>query len=424
MPVREVLAALPRTPVPGGFAFRPVLDFGEELMEPVQGFGEQLNVERREAAAGVRPVIDAQIVDRKVDHLALAGHRVPHVAARAGIAADQRGEIRTVDAEDDIGLAADRVGRRAVAAVQVLRMGGGDAHDVGPVLVGGAQQLDQPDQRRARVRAAAEAAAEDKRHGCFGQKVGGRRDFGLRRGDGRRRPVSRQTDIGERRRVVQPVLLETSVDRDVGRALRGALGDPPRAQDGVEHRPERHRLVGPFGVGPHRLALGIGGMEPVDGAAFGGIGRSRPAQHEDRNLVRPGVVKRHHGVLQPDQIVENHEARLAGDLAVALRHVERDFLCPAEDDLGPRVPGVIDQRIVEAPEARTGGKHHMLEPHRLEQVAYQVGTVFGLRPVPRQVDRNLRSETLCLLVHTRLLVRHAVSVAARPGTAKPGTLPI
>ena len=165
-------------------------------------------------------------------------------------------------------------------------------------------------------------------------------------------------------------------------------------------------------------------MEPVDGAPFVGVGGSGSAQHEDRHLVRPGVVERHHRVLQPDQIVEDHQARLAGDLAVALRHVECDLLGAAEDDLGSRVPGVIDQRIVKPPKARPGGEHDVLEPHRLEQIAYQVGTVFRLRPVSRQVDRNLRSETLCLLVHTRLPMRHGVSVAARLGTAKPGALPI
>ena len=390
----------------------------------MQRFGEQLDVQRGEAAARVRPVIDAEIADRKVDHLARAGGRVARIAARPGIAADQRGQVGAVDAEHDVGFAADRVGRRLVTAVQILRMGGRDADDVGAVLVGRAQQLDQPDQRRSRLRAAAEPAAEDQRHRRPGQQLRRRGDLGLGGGDRRRRAVARQADIGERRSLAEPRLLKPRIDGNIGRAMRRAFGDAARPQHRFEQRFQRHRFIGPLGVGPHRFALGVGRMKPVDGAAVGRVGRTRPTQHQDRHLVRPGVVERHHRVLQPDQVVEDDQARLAGDLAVALRHVERDLLGAAQDDLGTGVLGVVHQRIVQPAKARPGGEHDVLEPHRLEQIAYPVGAVFGLRPVVRQIDRNLGSETICALVHCRLLSRDGASLAGRPRAAKRAAHPI
>ena len=140
-------------------------------------------------------------------------------------------------------------------------------------------------------------------------------------------------------------------------------------------------------------------MQPVDRPAIGRIDRPGAAQHQDRHLVAPGVVEGHHRVLQPDQVVQNDQARLAGDLAVALRHVQRHFLGAAQDDLRPGIAGVVDQRVVQPAEARTRRQHHVLEAHRLDQVADHIRAVLGIHPVARQVDRCLGLKVRPSLIH-------------------------
>ena len=167
-----------------------------------------------------------------------------------------------------------------------------------------------------------------------------------RRGDGMER---RQRHVVGLRR-----LLQRRVVAHVDRALR--LGHHHRigAREALRHAVDRGRLVVPFDVVAHRVALHQRGVGPVDvRAALGFVHRAGGADDEDRHAVEIGVVDRHAGVQQADEIVQDHRHRLAGRLGVAVRDLHRDLFVVAQHHRR-LVVAVVDQRVVQAAEARAG----------------------------------------------------------------------
>ena len=75
-----------------------------------------------------------------------------------------------------------------------------------------------------------------------------------------------------------------------------------------------------------------------------------------------------------------HRHRLAFDLEVAVRHGDRRLLVAAGDELRRRVAAVVDERLVDAAEARAGVGRDVLEVERLEDVDHEVAA----RPIGRQ----------------------------------------
>jgi hypothetical protein len=102
------------------------------------------------------------------------------------------------------------------------------------------------------------------------------------------------------------------------------------------------------------------------------------AHHDDRHAVAPGVVHRHAGVLQADHAMADHGERLARHLGVALSHVDRDLLMRTGDDLGLGVAAVVDQRLMQAAEARGAVHREVVDVERLEHVDHEVAAARGL----------------------------------------------
>ena len=162
------------------------------------------------------------------------------------------------------------------------------------------------------------------------------------------------THAGGRQRHVVGLrrLLHRGVVAHVDRALR--LGHHHRigAREALRHAVDRGRLVVPLGVVAHRVALHQRGVGPVDvRPALAFVHRAGGAHDEDRHAVEIGVVDRHAGVQQADQIVQDHRHRLAGRLGVAVRDLHRDLLVVAQHHRR-LVVAVVDERIVQAAEAR------------------------------------------------------------------------
>ena len=77
------------------------------------------------------------------------------------------------------------------------------------------------------------------------------------------------------------------------------------------------------------------------------------ADDDNRNAVAPRVVNRHRRMLETDRTVRQRHQRLAGDLEIAMRHGNADFLVIDGKEFGLLVVTIIDQRLVKAAETRS-----------------------------------------------------------------------
>ena len=236
----------------------------------------------------------------------------------------------------------------------------------------------------------------------FEQLVGDRRDR-ARIGRHRRR---RGGGAGgrQRHRARQRLLLQRRVVAHVDRALRLGGHDRIGAREAFRHALDRGRLVIPFDVVADRVALHQRGMRPVDvRPALGFVHRAGGADDEDRHAVDIGVVDRHAGVQQPDQIVQDHRHRLAGGLGVAVRDLHGDLLVLAQHHRR-LVAAVIDQRIVQAAEARARIERDVREAVALDQIDDDVRlpAAIVLALVSFALVRLLAADELRRLVGDRL----------------------
>jgi len=97
-----------------------------------------------------------------------------------------------------------------------------------------------------------------------------------------------------------------------------------------------------------------------------------PDHDIDRHAVAPGIVERHRGVPQAHHTVAHHGHRLAFHFGIALRDLDRDLLVRAGEDFGLGVLSVVDQRFVDAAEARSAGHRQIIEIERLEHIDHEV----------------------------------------------------
>ena len=176
------------------------------------------------------------------------------------------------------------------------------------------------------------------------------------------------------------------VDHDRHRPVRRRHRDLVGPHRRLGEVGQRHRVVVPLGHVADDRARVLGAVHPVDLAvALGGV--LRVAEHQvDRHPVAPRVVDRHRRVLRAHRGVQAHQHRLALDLRVAVGHRDRDFLVRAGDALGVLVAGVVDDRLVDADEARGAHREHVFHVQRLEDVDHVVGRV----PPRRLADLHRR----------------------------------
>ena len=101
------------------------------------------------------------------------------------------------------------------------------------------------------------------------------------------------------------------------------------------------------------------------------------------------------GVQQADEIVQDHRHRLAGRLGVAVRDLHRDLLVLAEHHRR-LVVAVVDQRVVQAAEARAGIERDIGEIVALDQVDDDVGLPAAIvRDLARSLHRHCCDRPIC-----------------------------
>ena len=187
------------------------------------------------------------------------------------------------------------------------------------------------------------------------------------------------------------VIVDGDRDRPHGRRHRDRI----RARGRFRKVPQRHRIVVPLrhvaddrgrilrAVDPEHLARALGRV-------------LRVAEHEKyRHAIAPRVVDRHRRVLGADGPVHADEHGFALDLRVAVGHGHRDLFVRAGDAFGIAVPCVIDDRLMDADEARCAHGEHVFHVHRSEQIDHEVGRVL-LRSGSSRRRGGLRLRVLLL----------------------------
>ena len=244
------------------------------------------------------------------------------------------------------------------------------SHTAEPVSSASSTMLSNPPARRP--------AYSGSSIGCsaFEQLVGDRFDgAGIgrhRRGGGCGARGRQRHLVGLRR------LLHAGVVAHVDRAFRLGHHDRVGAREGLRHAFDRGRLIVPFHVVAHRVALHQRGVGPVDvRPPLALVHRAGGADDEDRHAVQIRVVDRHAGVQQADEIVQDHHHRLAGRLGVAVRDLHRDLFVVAQHHRR-LVAAIVHQRIVQAAEARAGIQRDVGEAVALDAVDDDVGLPAGV----------------------------------------------
>ena len=227
------------------------------------------------------------------------------------------------------------------------------SHTAAPVVSASATMLSKPPARRPAYSASSigySAATSLSAIAAIARRVGRHRRGRCGGAIGRQRDLARER-----------LLLQRGVVAHVDRALRLGRHDRIGAREAFRHALDRGRLVVPLDVVAHGVALHQRGVRPVDvRAALAFVHRAGRADDEDRHAVDIGVVDRHAGVQQADQVVQDHRHRLAGRLGVAVRDLHRDLLVLAQHHRRI-VAAVVDERVVQAAKARAGIERDVAE---------------------------------------------------------------
>ncbi len=185
--------------------------------------------------------------------------------------------------------------------------------------------------------------------------------------------LRRQRDfLGQRR------FLQRGVVAHIDRPGRLRRHDRISTREGFRHAMDRGRLIVPFGVVAHGIALHQGGMRPVDmRPALAFVHRAGGAHDEERHAVEIGVVDRHAGVQQADEIVQDHRGGLAGGLGIAVCNLHRDLFVVAQHHRR-FVIAVIHDRVVQPAKTRARIQRDEGKAVLLDQVDNDVGLPAGV----------------------------------------------
>ncbi len=179
----------------------------------------------------------------------------------------------------------------------------------------------------------------------------------------------------QRAAIGDDLLLQLAVGDDRHRLHRRRAGDLVAVHEGFREALQRGRLVVPLDEVAHHRDRVLRRMAPVVAAHASGEVQRVAEDRNHRHPVAPGVVQRHRRVLQPYRRVAQRRRRLACRLVVAVRHRDGRLLVHAGDELGRRVAAVVDDRLVQAEEARAGVREDVVDAERADHVDHVVGRV-------------------------------------------------
>ena len=147
------------------------------------------------------------------------------------------------------------------------------------------------------------------------------------------------------------------VDRTLARAHHHRVG----AREGARHAVDGGRLIVPFDKIANRLALNVGGVNPVDKRPALGFGQRPGGAHDEhRRAVEISVIDAHRRVQQADQVMHDGDHRLALGAGVTMGDLHGDLFMLAGQHRRI-VLAIVDQRVVQAAVARAGIERDVLE---------------------------------------------------------------
>ena len=200
------------------------------------------------------------------------------------------------------------------------------------------------------------------------------RRFGDRTGIALRRRRHREPRDPQTRRdlVRDRIFLQPAVDDQQHRHHRRRHRNLVGAHRRLGEVRQRDRLIVPLDVVAHHGRRVLHAVRPLDARPPQRRVERVAGQDVDRHAVAVGVVDRHRRVLHADRAVTQRRHRLALGLEVAVGHRHRRLFVQAGDELGRCVAAVVDDRLVDAAEARAGIGGDELEVQRLDHVDHEV----------------------------------------------------
>ena len=285
-------------------------------------------------------------------------------------------EVRNLQPKDDVGCC------EIPAAVQ--RMPGREIHALPPVHDRSLQQFGKLHQQLQSFWSARGASRHNERALCSHEQFRNFRNCGSITGRRRRhrKPGNAKAAsifFGDR------LFLENRVSHNDRGSHRGRHRNLVGAHGRVRKLPQRDRRIVPFRVvADHRAGI-LHGMGPLDVASTPRSIRNISNDDVHWDAIGIGVVDCHRRVLQSNSAVRHDHHRPAFDLRVAVGHRNRRLFMAACQQLGSFVAAIINDRLVQRAERRSGVGGDVIEIERLDNVQHEVRT----RPI-RGIHINAR----------------------------------
>ncbi len=315
--------------------------------------------------------LEVLVVRANVDVLHRHAHDARTLLAHESLLVMRIGErvelapaVGDFEQQDHVGVANERAPRLGVAE----RMRAREIHAVAEIDHRRLQRLRELDQELHAILVAHAAVGDDDRMLGSREPLRGlreRRALALRRARARE---LRDPDLVLRRLLLQ---LDVAIDDDRLHRRRGR--DLVRAHGRLREMRKRRRGVVPLHEVAHERYHVLRGMVPFRaGTPLDRVGAVSREDHE-RHAIDPGVVDGHRAMLQAYGAVHERGHGLAGRLRVAVRHRDRRLFVHAGEELGLLVAAIVDERLLQAAEARAGVRRHVFEVERLDDVDHEIG---------------------------------------------------